>query len=80
MSAAYPIAASDLERMFTYSPPRTGQPERYQLMREKALQLAKLIADDSNAPLCPPSPERAVALRKLREYVMWANAAIALNE
>lgn len=64
-----------IDEVFSYHPPKDDQPQRYQELRAKAKELAKLI--DSH---CPESPERSVALRKLRESVMWANAAIAINE
>ena len=60
---------------FTYHAPREGQPERYEAIRSKAKELAYLIDD-----LCPDARERALAITKLEEAVMWANAAIARGE
>ena len=57
---------------FTYYPPQGGQPERYQAIRAKALELAHLLDDE-----CPLSREKSLAMTKLEEVVMWANAAIA---
>ena len=55
--------------------PQPGQPERYVMLRDKAKELAMLLADE-----CPDSREKSLALTKLEESIMWANAAIARNE
>lgn len=65
----------ELERNFTYHPPKPGQPERYGTLRDKAKELALLVADE-----CPESREKSLALTKIDESIMWANAAIARNE
>lgn len=62
----------DLENRFTYHAPKPGQPEQYQMIRDEALHLAMTIGG-----ACPDSRERALALTKLEEAVMWANASIA---
>jgi hypothetical protein len=64
-----------IENNFTYHPPITGQQERYETIRNKAKELAYLIAD-----MTPASREQAVAFTKIEESVFWANAAIARNE
>lgn len=69
------MPAADIERNFTYHPPKPGQPEKYQAIREKAKELALLIDE-----LCPQSRERSIAMTDLECSVMWANAAIARNE
>jgi hypothetical protein len=65
----------DINNVFTYHKPFGNQPERYMMIRETAKQLAKTIIE-----YCPDSRERSVALTNLQQCVMWANAAIALNE
>lgn len=63
---------------FTYHPPNNSQIERierYAVLRESAKQLALLIAKCSKQ-----SREQSLALTKLEEAIMWANAAIARNE
>jgi hypothetical protein len=65
----------DLENRFTYHPPKGDQSQRYVAIREKALELAKLIADTT-----PYSREQSLAFTHLEESVMWANASIARNE
>jgi hypothetical protein len=62
----------DIDNVFTYHPPVGDQVERYQYIREGGRILARLI--DGQAP---DGPEKTLALRKLQEAVMWANAAIA---
>lgn len=64
-----------LDHRFTYHPPTDGQPAMYQSIRGEALQLAKLID-----VLAPESREKSLAITKLEEAVMWANAAIARGE
>ena len=64
-----------LENRFTYHAPKEGQPERYESIRYKAKMLAAYINE-----YCPESRETSLALTKIEEAVMWANAAIARNE
>lgn len=65
----------ELENWFTHHPPANeGVAQVYQEIRNGGLELAKLIVDE-----CPRSHERDEALRKVREAVMWANAAVACN-
>ena len=66
---------NDLEKRFTHHPPKDGQLEKYGDIRAKAWELAILLED-----YCPHSREYSLALTKLEESVMWANAAIARNE
>jgi hypothetical protein len=65
----------DLEAIFTFHPVSGDQPARYQALRAQAKSLALTIV-----ALCPPSRERSVAITNLQQAVMWANAAIAINE
>ena len=66
---------AELEKRFTYHPPKEGQPAKYELLRRQGKALAVLI--DTN---CPDSREKSTAMTKLEECIMWANAAIARNE
>lgn len=66
---------NDIDRNFTYHPPKPGQPERYAAIRAKAKELAELIDAE-----CPQSRERSIAMTDLENCVMWANASIARNE
>ncbi len=74
----YELTQETLERNmrnFTYHPPKDGQPERYEEIRDRAAGFATVLCG-----LCPPSRELSLALTHLEETVMWANAAIARNE
>lgn len=66
--------AEQLDKAFTYHPPVGNQVELYSIIRGQARGYA-----DTIAKLCPPSRETSLALTKLEEVVMWANAAIARN-
>jgi hypothetical protein len=74
----YEVSDVELHRLtnvFTYHAPKDGQLERYQQLRERAFELALLIVH-----LTPKSREQSLALTKLEEAIMHANAAIARNE
>lgn len=63
-----------IENNFMYHSPKTGQAEKYQDLREKAKEFAYIIDE-----ACPASREKSLAMTKLEEAVMWANASIARN-
>jgi len=63
-----------IETLFTYHAPAGDQPERYRRIREKAKELALTIDE-----CCEPGPDRTMAIRKVREAVMVANASIATH-
>lgn len=65
----------DIDNNFTYHAPKGDQQMRYQSIREIAKGLAMFIDDH-----CPDSREKSLAMTKLEECVMWANASIARNE
>ncbi len=64
-----------IENNFSYHAPKGNQQERYELIRSQAKELAYLISD-----CCEESREKSLAMTKLEEAVMWANASIARNE
>ena len=64
-----------IENNFKYHTPKEGQPEKYTSIREKSKELAYLIEE-----LVPNSREKSLAITKLEEVSMWANAGIARNE
>ena len=66
---------AEIENNFSYHAPKEDQPERYERIRHKAKILAAYVNEN-----CPDSRERSLALTKLEEAVMWANASIARNE
>lgn len=69
------LEASEIETRFTYHPPKSGQPERYEAIRQAAKALALLICSAT-----PASREQSLAIGKFEEGMFWANAAIARRE
>lgn len=69
-----PLTKDDLRDIFSHHPPEPGQAERYDAIRRGALAFAEVIVENT-----PPSADQTVAIRKLRESVMVANAAVALK-
>jgi len=63
-----------IENNFKYHAPKNGQNDKYEALRLKGKELAYLID-----ALCPATDEKSLAITKLEEVVMWANAAIARN-
>lgn len=70
-----PITQNELDNWFQYHKPIGTQQDRYVAIRDKAKELAMLIVSAT-----PSSADQTAAIRKLRECVMTANAAIACNE
>ena len=66
---------TDIENNFTYHAPKPDQISRYTEIRQNAKLTAELIDH-----LCPDSREKSLAMTKLEEAVMWANASIARND
>lgn len=64
-----------IDNNFTYHKPFGTQQERYVLLRDTAKDLAHKVNT-----MCPDSREKSLAMTKLEEAVMWANASIARNE
>jgi hypothetical protein len=64
-----------IDNLFTYHPPKGDQVERYGKLREAGKALAEVIIECT-----PQCADQSAAIRKVREAVMTANAAIACNE
>jgi hypothetical protein len=64
-----------VKRTFKYHAPKGNQGVRYEEIRSTARIFAGLIID-----LCPASANRTIAIRKLQEAVMFANASIAIDD
>lgn len=64
----------EIKEIFTYHPAKVGQVEKYQAIREMALSLALLIEE-----ICPQSREKSLAIARLQEASMFANASIAIH-
>ena len=69
------ITMSNIENNFTYHTPKPDQISRYTEIRQNCKLTAELLDR-----LCPDSREKSLAMTKLEEAVMWANASIARNE
>lgn len=65
----------EIDVRFSYHPPKGDQASRYENLRSSGKWLAQVIDK-----LCPDSREKSLALAKLEEAVMWANAGIARRE
>lgn len=69
-----PFTPEQLRDIFSYHPPDARQVLDYEELRSAAFTLATVIVE-----LTPVCPDQTTAIRKLRECVMTANAAIALR-
>jgi hypothetical protein len=69
-----PFTTAQIADMFTYHPPSAADQAAYEAIRSKAREFAETILAHT-----PMSPDQTTAIRKLREAVMTANAAIALG-
>jgi hypothetical protein len=65
----------DLDKLFTYYPPKDDQPHRYEAIQRQAHLFACIING-----ACPDSREKSLAITSIENAVMWANASIAINE
>ncbi len=64
----------DLDNIFMYHAPSSDDLVAYEKLRSSAKSFAKAIIE-----LTPASADQTAAVRKVREAVMTANAAIALK-
>ena len=74
-SASGKLLRERVEHDFTYHPPTGDKGERHQMIRDSGKTFAHAIL-----ACCPDSREASLALTKIEEAVMWANAAIAREE
>lgn len=65
----------DIESRFTYHKPAQDNANKFVVIRESAKLFAGIINN-----LVPESREKSLAMTKLEEVVMWANAGIARQE
>ena len=65
---------NQIENNFMCHSLKDGQAEKYEEIRRKGKELAYLIDG-----ICPNSREKSLAMTKLEESGMWANASIARN-
>lgn len=69
---SYTVDTENIEKAFSYHSMDAEQISRSNEIREKAKELATLIASN-----CPDSREKSLARTKLEESLMWANKAIS---
>jgi len=67
--------STELDNIFTYHAPHGTQIQRYQMIRDAARDFASLINSQ-----CPESREKIIAITRIQEAVMMANASIAIHE
>lgn len=65
----------DLPNLFTYHTPHGTQAARYEEIRDAGLKFAQVIMAAT-----PECADQSAAIRKVREAMMTANAAIACFE
>lgn len=65
----------NIDNNFMYHDPLPRQLIKYDMIRERAKSLAYLIDE-----IVPDSREKSIAMTKLEECSMWANAGIARND
>ena len=66
---------ADWKRKITYHPPKSD----VQRSAHKHVNHVCETAGDKLFRVCPKSPELDMALMKIQEARMWANAALAVN-
>ena len=69
------ITSETLENWFTHHPPQPMDYAAYEKIRDAAKSFSKIILK-----YAPDSADRTAAIRKVREAVMTANAAIACKD
>ena len=68
------ITPANVDDCFRYHPPDKERAAKHETVNAATVGLAKLYMNT-----CPASPELTLAVRKLQEARMWANAALATN-
>ena len=69
------MKTDEVTNRFTYHAPTDDQVGVYHTIRSIALNFAKYLNG-----ILPDSREKSIAITKLDEAVMWANASIARHE
>lgn len=64
----------DIDTWFVYHPPTPSQVDVYQRIRNAGYEMAETVLNEA-----PEGPDTEKAFEKIREAVMWANAAIACS-
>ena len=69
------VDEKELAKRFTHHAPKGGQVQKFEEIRDMGKAFVEIIDT-----LCPDSREKSLAITKIEEAVMWANAGIARNE
>lgn len=69
------IKEADIENWFSYHAPKSEQIANYTAIRDAAKFFAKVVLENT-----PAGADQTAAVRKIREAVMTANAAIACHK
>ena len=69
------IIQKQINNNFKYHVPKENQPQIYETIRATGKNFAEVVNT-----YCPNSREKSIAITKIEEAVMWANAAIARND
>ena len=69
------ITLEDLAHWFTYHAPMDAQMRAYRNIREAAYTFAAILLTNT-----PEGADQSAAIRKVREAVMTANAAVACQK
>ena len=64
----------DLDHIFTYHAPTPEKLEQYKKIRDAAKDFALVVLENT-----PPGADLSTCMRRIRETVMTANAAVALD-
>jgi hypothetical protein len=66
------IEQNDLDNRFTYHPPSEDRARAHVMIRESGKTFAEMVNEYT-----PDGREKSLALTKIEEAVMWANASLA---
>lgn len=69
------VSKGQYDDLFKHHPPTPERLKKHEALRAQAIQFARVIEE-----LVPSSRERTLTIRALQETLMWANAALAINE
>lgn len=65
----------EIDRNFMYHSPKPESQSKFVRIRVEGKGFAECIFEE-----CPDSAEKTLAIRKVEEAVMWANASIVRNQ
>lgn len=69
-----PISEEEFNKRFSYHPPKSDAVDYFDSIRALGGDFASFVNEH-----CPESRESALAITKIEEAIMWANASIARN-